>query len=279
MSDNVNIVNSTIFMYVFIDDILKSIGHKSDSRCQCTDSEILTTSLIASSYFGSNYSHAIGFVKHSGLMPCMIDESRFNRRLHRLADLVADLFFQLGHVIKSMDENMTYRIDSFPVKSCHNIRIKRSKLFQGKEFRGYNASKREYFYGVKVFVITDSQNRPVEYTFTPGSIAEIDGLRQMPMQLPEKSTLYGDSGFTDYNHEEEMEQGENIDLKIARKSNSKKPHKPWWNYIIDCERKPIETTFSQICACLPRKIHAVTQKGFLLKLVLALFAHLIHKML
>ena len=66
----------------------------------------------------------------------MVSESRFNRRLHLLADLTVSLFFQLGQVIMSLDEDLTYRIDSFPVKSCHNIRIKRSKLFKGEEFRG-----------------------------------------------------------------------------------------------------------------------------------------------
>lgn len=275
MSDRVKIVSQTICLFVFIDDILKSIGHITDKRAECDDSEVLTTALIAALHYGGNHADAIGFVKETGLMPTMIGESRFNRRLHHLADLTVNLFFQLGQVIMSLDENLTYRIDSFPVKSCHNIRIKRSKLFKGEEFRGYNASKREYFYGIKVFVITNADNKPVEYTFTPGAWSEIDGFRQMPLQLPFLATLFGDSGFTDYTHEEDMKEGQNIDMKIARKKNAKKQHAPWWNYIINVERKPIETTFSELTALLARKIHAVTRQGFLLKVVLVIFAHLI----
>jgi hypothetical protein len=60
-------------------------------------------------------------------------------------------------------------------------------------------------------------------------------------------------------------------MKIARKKNAKKQHDPWWNYMINVERKPIETTFSELSALLARKIHAVTQKGFLLKVVLVIF--------
>ena len=275
MSDSVKIVSQTICIFVFIDDILQSIGHNTDKRAQCDDSEIITTAMIASLHFGGNHADAIGFVQDTGLMPQMLSESRFNRRLHNIADLTVDLFFQLGQAIMSLDTTLTYRIDSFPVKCCHNIRIKRSKLFKGEEFRGYNASKREYFYGIKVFMITNVDNKLVEYTFTPGAWAEIDGFRQMPLQLPKFAQLFGDSGFTDYSHEEDLNDGQNIEMKIARKKNSKKQHYPWWNFLINVERKPIESTFSELTALLSRKIHAVSQKGFLLKVVLLIFAHLI----
>lgn len=277
MSDDVKIVTQTIYMFVFIDDILKNIGHTSDIRAHCADSEIITTGMIAALHFGGNHADAIGFVKETGLMPTMLSESRFNRRWHQLGDLTVDLFFNLGRAIMSLDTDLTYRIDSFPIRSCHNIRIKRSKLFQKEEFRGYNASKREYFYGIKVFIITNADNKPVEYTFTPGSWAEIDGLRQMPLNLPEFSELFGDSGFTDYTHEDDLKEAQNIDFKVARKKNSKRQHKPWWNFLIDYHRKPIESTFSELTAMLGRKIHAVSQKGFLLKVVILIFAHTIDK--
>ena len=272
MSDRVKIVTQTIFMFVFIDDILKSLGLQTDKRAKCADSEIMTTAFIAALHFGGNHADAIGFVQESGLMPRMVGESRFNRRWHKLADMAAELFFQLGHVIKNMDSMLTYRVDSFPVRSCHNIRIRRSKLFKGEAYRGYNASKHEYFYGIKVFIITNADNKPVEYTFTPGSLSEIGGFRQLPLQLPEKAELYGDSGFTDYGHEDDLKEAQQLDLKIARKKNAKRRHEPWDNFLINAERKPIETTFSQMTALLSRKIHAVTQRGFLLKMVMLIFA-------
>lgn len=272
MSDRVKIVEQTIYLYVILDDILKGLNHKDDTRAQCSDSEIMTTVMVAALHFGGNHADAIGFVKESGLMPAMVGESRFNRRLHRLSDLTVELFFRLGHVIKCMDKELSYRIDSFPVKSCHNIRISRSRLFQGKVFRGRNASKREYFYGLKVFIITNAQNIPVEYTLLPGSRSEIEGLRQMPLDLPPSAQLFGDSGFTDYTHEEDLMIADQIDLKVTRKKNSKRPHKPWWDYLIQVNRKPIETTFSEITALFNRKIHATTQKGFILKIVAFIFA-------
>lgn len=49
-----------------------------------------------------------------------------------------------------------------PRRPRHNIRIARGRLLQGKEYRGKNTSKREYFYGCKVGLLTNEQGLPVE---------------------------------------------------------------------------------------------------------------------
>ena len=79
MSDSVKIVSQTICIFVFIDDILKNIGHHTDHRAKCDDSEIITTALVSALHFGGNHADAIGFVQETGLMPGMLSESRFNR--------------------------------------------------------------------------------------------------------------------------------------------------------------------------------------------------------
>ncbi|MPR36422.1 transposase [Salmonirosea aquatica] len=243
MSDTVKIVTETTYLYVIIDDILKSLGHRDHPACACSDSEVITTAVAAALHFGSNHCDANGFVQQTGLMPGMVEASRFSRRIHRLGELVADLFLQLGHVFKSLSESMVYRIDSFPLNSCHNIRIPRSRLFKHEQYRGRNASKRQYrratpFYGIKVFVMTDEANRPVEYCFTPGSWAEIDGLRQMPLDLPPGSEVYLDSGFTDYWMEDELKEAENLNFWVARRKNSHRPHHPSVDFLIRHHRKP-----------------------------------------
>jgi len=44
-------------------------------------------------------------------------------------------------------------------------------------------------------------------------------------------------------------------------------------------RKRIETTFSEITAFFPRKIHAVTIQGFILKVILFIFAYTLDRSL
>ena len=66
---------------------------------------------------------------------------------------------------------------------------------------------------------------------------------------------------------------------IARKSNSKRKHQPWQEHLISVSRKRIETMFSQISVMFPKRIHAVTVDGFLLKLVLFIFVFTLNEKL
>ena len=62
-------------------------------------------------------------------------------------------------------------------------------------------------------------------------------------------------------------------LTVDRRSNSKRPHEPWQNFLIQHFRKGVETTISQITERFPKSIHAVTAQGFALKLLLFVFTH------
>ncbi|TAH28728.1 MAG: hypothetical protein EAZ06_09270 [Cytophagales bacterium] len=96
------------------------------------------------------------------------DKSNFNRMLHRISDLIVQLFYHLSATFKHLNLESVYIIDFFPVLVCKNIRISRSKLVKGKEFRGYNTSKREYFYGFKVHLITTADGIPIDFLVTAG---------------------------------------------------------------------------------------------------------------
>ena len=84
----------------------------------------------------------------------MLHKSRFNRRLHNLAMLINDLFHQIGMILKETSENTEYFLDSFPVSMCNHIRIFHVKLIRSEQFRGYIASKKRYFYGIRVQLLT-----------------------------------------------------------------------------------------------------------------------------
>ncbi|WP_123803439.1 IS982 family transposase, partial [Algibacter aquaticus] len=135
---------------------------------------------------------------------------------------------------------MEYIIDSFPVRVCHNIRISRSKLIKGESYRGYNASKREYFYGFKVQLITTKSGIPVEMYLVEGKEHDSQILQRMYHDLPAESVLYGDSGYTDYELEDLFKETEQVRLQIARKTNSKRKDRPYVAYIKDTMRKIIE---------------------------------------
>jgi hypothetical protein len=153
-------------IYVFFDDILKSMNHKEPESRKTTDAEIITVVLLAAGYFAGNIEKSLCFVRCTGLMPHILGKSRFNRRLHKIGEFLSELFFYTGQAIKDMNLKTTYSIDSFPVSVCQNIRIANSRIVRGKEYRGRCVSKRCWFYGFKVHMIVTSGGIPVEFTFT-----------------------------------------------------------------------------------------------------------------
>ncbi|HAE60504.1 MAG TPA: IS982 family transposase, partial [Anaerolineae bacterium] len=61
-----------------------------------------------------------------------------------------------------------YVIDSYPIAACDNYRICRSRRYQGEVWRGRQASKRRYFYGLKIHIMVTEQGQPMEFFLTPG---------------------------------------------------------------------------------------------------------------
>ena len=267
-----------IALYCIVDDLLKGIGHREDSSRKVSDGELITTALVSSLYFGGHHNNARQFMKMTNLVPAMLDKSRFNRRLHEVSELLFSLFCQVGHLLKTAAGASEYIIDSFPVAVCDNIRISRSKIIKGKQWRGKQASMRRYFYGVKVQVLTTEQGIPVEFCFVPGSESDVQALKKLPLAVAPESRIYGDAAYTDYKTEDDMKEAEGVEMMIARRSNAKRKDEPWIRFLKEQMRKGIETTFSEIKALFLRTIHAVTFKGFLLKLILFIFAFTLNKL-
>ena len=265
-----------IALYCIVDDILKAMRHQEDKRVRVSDSEVITTAFVAVLYFGGHLDNALHFMQMQGYVPQMLDKSRFCRRLHRLSDFVLTMFETVGRQLKDLAGAATYRLDSFPVAVCDNIRISRSKILQGEVFRGKHAAMRRFFYGVRVQVLT-LNGIPVEFCMVPGSEHDSRSLGKLPFDVAPESTIYMDAGYTDYLSEEDLFEAAGIIAKVQRKSNSKRKDAPYERFLKEYMRKAIETDFSQIKAKMLRCIHAVTKEGFLLKVALFVIAYTFDK--
>jgi len=259
-------LNEIIAVYSIVDDLLKAIEHDEDVRRQMSDAEIITTAVCAAMFFDGNHSKACSYMKDHNFIPNMLEKSRFNRRLHGISMLMNDLFHQIGMILKESSDCTEYLLDSFRVPICDNIRIFNVKLIKSEEYRGYIASKKRYFYGVKVQLLTTKSGIPVEFVFMPGSASDVRALNALPLNLPPGSEIYTDSAYTDYTAEDDLFETSQITLKVMRKKNSKRQDEPWNQYIKQSTRHYIETVFSGITRFFPKSIHACTLEGFLLKL-------------
>lgn len=190
--------DSVLAIYCLCEDLLKALLHQEDAQHQMSDAEVMTTAIVAALYFGGNFERARLLLASPHYMPQMLSKSQFNRRLHAVGDLLLTVFKVLGETFKQLNATSLYIMDSFPVATCDNIRIKRDKRFCSEKFRGYTASKRRYFYGVKIFLLTAAKGEPVELFLVPGSTADVVALDVFDFNLPSQSTVYGDSAFTLY---------------------------------------------------------------------------------
>ena len=69
-------------------------------------------------------------MKMTGIIPGMLDKSRFNLRLHAVSELIYSLFMQIGNYFRYISCEMSYVLDSFPVAVCDNIRIANCKILE-----------------------------------------------------------------------------------------------------------------------------------------------------
>jgi len=260
-----------IAVFCLCDDLLKALQHHEDGQCQMSDAEIMTTAIVATLHFHGNFELARYCLKEQRYIPAMLSKSRFNRRLHRLATLFLVLFDWLGQTWQELNVNSIYVIDSFPIAACDNYRIPRSKRYRGEVWRGRQASKKRYFYGLKLHLMVTEQGQPVEFFLTPGSYSDTRALKMYDFEVPEDAWIIGDKAYTDYGVEDALAEA-GIQLLPLRKVNSTRSVPPWTTYLQAHYRKIIETTGSMVERLLPKSIHAVTAQGFELKVGLFVLA-------
>jgi len=252
-----------IFFYCVADELFKAMHLKEDQQVFMNNAEVVTVSWVSSWLFGGNLEKARSFLKEERYIPQMLSRSRFCRRLHA----IPESFWQqlTSFLAGDQQEKKEFIIDSFPIPACDNIRIARRHLLRDTSYRGKCVSKRRYFLGIKAHVLMTSHYYPLEWVFTPGSESDVRALRRFNFNLPEGSVIYADPGYTDYVEEDLMLEAQNITLYAQRKSNSSRKREGWLEFLIGVMRKKVETGFSMLTSLFPKSIHAVTDRGFMIK--------------
>jgi hypothetical protein len=261
-----------IIIYVLCAEYLQAIGHHEDPQVKMSDAEVMTTALVAMLYFGGNYAKARKLLGCGQYMPRMLGKSRFSRRLNRIGHLFVPLFAILAEGWKELNEEQIYCLDTFPVPVCDNIRIRRAKIYQHESYRGYIASKKRYFYGLKVHILVTRTGEPVEFFLTPGAYSDVSYMDQFDFDLPAGATVYADKAYNYYLVEDCLQEDGQITFLPFRKRNSKRQVPPWVRFLQSYYRKMVETSASLVERLLPKSIHATNASGFELKVILFILA-------
>ena len=253
-----------IQLFCIIDDAICNLL-KDDCRSRFTNSEVIFIGIIAARFFSGNIRMAYSFLFFHKYLSNSISESRLNRRIRKI-----DCWDKLLQTLAKADSQ--YIVDSFPVSSCRLSREHRSKLFQGRCFKGYNASHKTYFHGLKIHIIVSKTGMPFTFQITPGSEHDLTALKFMTLPFIKKIYLYGDKAYNDFKFEKILLKNA-IKLIPERKENYLKQHGKRIRSKLKRYRKRVETAISGIARLMPRWIQAVTNEGFETKISLFILAY------
>jgi hypothetical protein len=263
-----------IAIYCICEEVVRFFGLTDDSQCKMTTSEVMTFALISAANYQCDYrkTHLISMALR--YFPKILSHSRLIRRVHAIPEGVWMMVFSALRLYLRKAVSDYFIVDSFPVKAYESHKSFRARIFRGKSYHGYSASRKTYFFGIKVHMIVDEEGVPIEFCFTAGSSSNIEGLKQLPCELPVGSTLLGDKAYTSYSFEEDLQEMAGISLLVKRRHNLKRQNTPSQEFFLCQKRGLIESVFSSIISKMPRYIRAKTETGFCLKVLLFIIAHL-----
>jgi hypothetical protein len=250
---------------------LKAQNHHEDSQRLLCDAEILTTAIVAGLYFSGNYVKSMEFLADHNYIGHQMSRGRFSVRLNDVAHYLLTIFQHLGEYWKAENEEQIYLVDSYPIAACDNIRIPRAKIYTAAQYRGYTASKRRYFYGLKIHILVTKEGHPVEFFLTPGSFDDTSSLYSFHFDVPEGALIVGDKAYNLYQVEDDLD-ALGIQLRPLRKKNLTRQEPGYFQYLQHLYRKMVETAGSLIQRLLPKSIHATNARGFEIKVVLFILA-------
>lgn len=268
-------LDQAVVTYCICDEVTKYLGIEDDSQCRMTTAEVMTFAIISATMFGCDYKRTRLIAGYNHYFANILSHSRLVRRIHQIPDEVWFIVFSALKLFLRDKKCNEFIVDSFPLKTYENHKSFRARIFSDKRFHGYTASKKQYFFGIKVHMIVDIKGVPIEIMFLPGSVSDIKALRGFPLDLPENSILFGDRAYTDYSFEDTLLGLAKIQLLAKRKQSHKRQHPPEQSYRLSVIRNRIESVFSSITSRMPRHIKVTTEKGFYLKVWFFILAYMV----
>lgn len=265
-----------ITIYCMCDEVVAAMGIKDDPQCKMSTAEVITFALFSALHYQADYRRTRLVASYCCYFRNILSHSRIVRRIHSICQSVWWIIFKFLRIILQKSGSEIFIVDSFPVKAYENHKSFRARIFRGRLFHGYTASKKQYFFGVKVHMIVDEDGCPIEFCITPGSFSDISGLQELPIDLPEGSIIFGDKAYNSYEVEDVLFERDKITLLPKRKKNQKRRLEPLQEWLLSKKRNRIETSFSSIVSRMPRTIRARTEAGFCLKIMLFILASMVN---
>src|SRR5713226_1039168 len=230
-----------ITVFVVVEDVMQSLGHQSHKLAQVSDAEVLTVAIVAAQYFQNHHERALCLMQQTGYLSKPLSVSRFNRRVHALAEWLPFIADTLAALFTQGD---VFVIDSMPIPVCKRKRARRCRKVRGRIYCGYCAAKAEKFFGWRLHLICRPDGQPVSFTLLPASLHDLTPVHELTVSLPAGAKVFGDKGYVGAPEAQSILDTGGVRL-ISQPRDNMQPL-AWWD---ECElrlyRHTIETVNSQ----------------------------------
>lgn len=254
--------------YVVTDDVLSLSGHGSHPLAKISDAEVLLVAIVAAMYFQNHHERALCVLSGMGYLSNRLSVSRFNRRLHRLAEWLPGILAIMRGLFQAED---VYVIDSLPVPVCKRVRAWRCRKVRGPEYCGYCAAKKEKFFGWRLHLICTPDGLPVAFDLLPAAHHDLTPIHELTVELPSGARVYADKGYIHLKEAATILRDTGVHLIAIRRKNMR-PLDWVDEYDLRHYRMRIETINSQLESMGLERLHARTNLGVEIKVHASLVA-------
>jgi len=277
-----SVVDLCTTVYVVVDDLyrphLAPCDHRPGPRAVCSESEILTLSLV-SELIGMDEEVAfLAYVRrnHPTLFPPLPARSRYNRRRRALCAVANALRRAIGrHVWAALppDERDLCVIDSLPVPVVGFAHARGRPRWRGVATYGYNATKKQTIYGFKLHLLATHSGLILDFALAPAHVA--DGcLTAQLLAAQSYLTVLGDKAYLNAPLQARLRQEQAIDLLAPSRVNARVPLPAPLLRLMAHFRQAIETLNSQLAEHLHiERNRAKSPSGLCTRIQAKLCAH------
>ena len=176
--------------YVFADSL---VIPRTGPPGKISDAELVALSVAQAVMGVPSDRQFLGLVERllPGWFPHLPDQSQYNRRLRRLTPWITTT--QLG--VAELVATGRVRLVDGTLLSCANYAgCAQHSLFAGYAGYGYCASKSQWYWGMRLVVMSDRNGVPVGYDLTPAGEREYEATYRLAQAHP-GATLFADKGL------------------------------------------------------------------------------------
>ena len=270
------------YAYVIVDEFFQASvlphDHRPGPRSTFSDSEVITLTLVAELVGLDDETVFLDYVarNHLALFPLLPDHTRYNRRRRALGEATNTIRRQLLSFLLALlppDERPLCVLDSLPLPVVGFHHARGQHRWYGWARYGYNATKKQTFYGFKLHLLTTADGIIADFALAPAHLTDGTLTDQL---LRDKTDLLvlGDKAYINALLQGELHELHGVTLLTPQRENQHQRSPVGLARLVSHFRQMIETINSQLAGQFTIELNkAKSLSGLLARVMAKLAAH------